>query len=251
MAGSVKPANVSVYTKLTSVVATSGVQFGFGQSKVSSNCSEVVPIAVCAGTISLPFFVEVITDVVSVVSDSVNGSTRCPPGFVHVPVNVEVTAKFTVAFVFPTPSSAVPVQVTVSPLRVHTGAASPCAKCAPCGALSRLTVVTASAGTAAKAVTSSESTAIMPIFLISVFLLLLIGFYSPLNIDAITASRKVVECLFAGAGCACEAVCIAYIKRPAPCSFRFLRKLIWPYHHLLLLVRSLPIANQPRDLRFS
>jgi hypothetical protein len=38
----------------------------------------------------------------------------------------------------------------------------------------------ASAGTAAKAVTSSESTAIMPIFLIRVFLLYLVGLYPSL-----------------------------------------------------------------------
>ena len=127
MAGSVKPANVSEYTKLTSVVATSGVQFGFGHSKVAKNSSALGPVAVCAGTISLPFFVEVTTVEVLVVSDSVNGSTRCPPGFVHVPVNVEVTAKVTVAFVFPTPTISVPVQVTVVPVRVQTGSPNPVA----------------------------------------------------------------------------------------------------------------------------
>src|SRR5215217_6323234 len=121
MAGSVKPANVSVYSKLRTVLVTNGVQFGFGHSKFAKNSSELVPVASCAGTINLPFFVEVSCVEVVVVSDSVNGSTRCPPGFVHVPVNVEVTAKFTVAFVFPTPAISVPVQVTVSPLTVHTG----------------------------------------------------------------------------------------------------------------------------------
>src|SRR5215204_6895011 len=181
MAGSVKPANVSEYTKLTSVVATSGVQFGFGHSKVAKNSSALGPVAVCAGTISLPFFVEVTTVEVLVVSDSVNGSTRCPPGFVHVPVNVEVTAKVTVAFVFPTPAISVPVQLTVVPVRVQVGSPNPCAKCAPCGALAKF--VTASAGTAAKAVTSSDSTAMMPIFLIRVFLLLLLGLYSPLKVS--------------------------------------------------------------------
>ena len=118
-----KPSNVSVYWKLMTVLVTSGVQFGFGHEKVAKNSSELVPVADCAGTISLPFFVEVSSDVVVVVSDSVNGSTRCPPGFVHVPVNVEVTAKFTVAFVFPTPAISVPVQVTVVPVRVQVGAA--------------------------------------------------------------------------------------------------------------------------------
>src|SRR5215203_5177863 len=105
------------------VPVTAGVQFGFGHLKLAKNSAELTAVAVCAGTISWPFLVDVTTDVVVVVSCLVNGSTRCPPGFVHVPVNVEVTVKFTVAFVLPTPSISVPVQETVSPLRVHTGAA--------------------------------------------------------------------------------------------------------------------------------
>src|SRR5215208_7454564 len=109
------------------VPVTVASQFSFGHVKSAKNASELTPVAVCSGTISWPFLVDVTTDVVVVVSCSVNGSTRCPPGFVHVPVNVEVTAKFTVAFVFPTPSISVPVQVTVSPLRVQVGAADPCA----------------------------------------------------------------------------------------------------------------------------
>src|SRR5215207_6247070 len=76
------------------VPVTSGVQFGFGHSKVSKNSCELVAVAVCAGTTSLPFLVEVMTDVVVLVSVSVNGSTRCPPGFVHVPVNLAVTTTF-------------------------------------------------------------------------------------------------------------------------------------------------------------
>src|SRR5215213_8320848 len=218
MAGCSKPANVSVYTKLMAVPLTVGVQFGFGHSKLAKNSSELTAVAVCAGTISLPFLVEVTTDEVVVVSCSVNGSTRCPPGFVHVPVNVEVTAKFTVAFVLPTPWILVPVQETVSPLRVHTGAASPCAKCAPDGALAKLTVVTASAGTAAKAVTSSDSTAIMPNFLIKVFLLFLgrhllfskeRGVFTPLP----QGSRMPI---CGGWAYLCSSVNRPY-KRPAPC----------------------------------
>src|SRR5215212_11751948 len=211
MAGSVKPANVSVYTKLMAVPLTVGVQFGFGHSKLAKNSAELTPVAVCPGTISWPFLVEVTTDVVVVVSCSVNGSTRCPPGFVHVPVNVEVTAKFTVAFVLPTPWISVSVQEAVSPLRVHTGAASPCAKCAPDGAFAKLTVVTASAGTAAKAVTSSDSTAMMPNFLnIKVFLLYLVGLYCSLRTGAcLRHCLRAVECLFAGAGCSCVALSLA------------------------------------------
>jgi hypothetical protein len=54
IAGSVKPANVRVYTKLTSLLVTFAVQFGFGHSKVAKNSCELVPVALCAGTISLP-----------------------------------------------------------------------------------------------------------------------------------------------------------------------------------------------------
>jgi len=175
MAGSVKPANVSEYTKVTSLVVTSAVQFGFGHSKVAKKSASLGAVALCAGMISLPFFVEVTTVEVVLVADSVNGSTRFPPRFVHVPVNVEVTAKVTVAFVLPTPAISVPVQLTVESVRVQVGSPNPVAKCAPCGAL--LKSVTASAGTAARAVTSSESTAMMPNFLIKVFLLYLVGLY--------------------------------------------------------------------------
>src|SRR5215216_4938677 len=125
------------------VPVTAGVQLGFGHSKLAKNCSELTPVAVCAGTISWPFLVDVTTVDVVVVSCSVNGSTRCPPRFVHVPVNVEVTAKFTVAFVLPTPPIVVPVQLTVESVRVQVGSPNPVAKCAPCGAL--LKSVTASA----------------------------------------------------------------------------------------------------------
>jgi hypothetical protein len=60
-----------------------------------------------------------------------------------VPVKVDVTARVTVAFVFPTPAICVPVQVTVSPLRVQTGWPKPCAKWAPWGALLKLTTACA------------------------------------------------------------------------------------------------------------
>ncbi|KAH6981455.1 hypothetical protein EDB80DRAFT_692150 [Ilyonectria destructans] len=73
MAGSVKPAKVSVYSsKLNTLLVTSAIQFGFGQVKVARNSTLLV---VCAGTTSRPFFVEVRSDEVVVVSDSENGST--------------------------------------------------------------------------------------------------------------------------------------------------------------------------------
>jgi hypothetical protein len=68
MAGSVKPANVSVYSKLRTLLVTSGVQFGFGHVKVARKSSVLVPVVVCAGTTSLPFFVEVSSDEVVVVT---------------------------------------------------------------------------------------------------------------------------------------------------------------------------------------
>jgi hypothetical protein len=109
------------------VPVTVAVQPGFGHVKLAKNSAELTPVAVCAGTISWPFLVEVTTLDVVVVSCSVNGVTRCPPGFVQVPVNVDVTDSVTVAFVFPTPPIVVPVQETVSPVRVQTGSAEPVA----------------------------------------------------------------------------------------------------------------------------
>src|SRR5215213_7259302 len=108
-----------------------------------------------------------------------------------------------------------------------------CVKCSPC----------ASAGTAAKAVTSSDSTAIMPNFLnIKVFLLYLVGLYCSLRTGAcLRHCLRAVECLFAGAGRSC--VC-PYVGKQAsgPLSFRFLRKLPWPHHLLSLL--ALPFPKQ-------
>jgi hypothetical protein len=165
--------------KLTAVPVTFACQRGFGHEKVAKNASEVVPVALISGISSLPFLVGKSGVEVVVVSDSVNGSIGSLgflPGLLHVPVNVEVTAKVWVAFVFPTPWTAVGVQVTVvGPVKVHTGSPAPLAKCAPCGAFAKST--RASAGTAARAVTSSDSTAMMPIFLIKVFLLYLVGLY--------------------------------------------------------------------------
>jgi hypothetical protein len=145
-------------------------QRGFGHSKVAKNSSEVVAVALVAGMSNLPFLEGVSVCGTDVVSDSVNGSIGLfgflsPAGLAHVPVNVEVTVKSWVAFVFPTPWTALAVQLTVvGPVKVHTGSAAPLAKCAPCGAFAKF--VTASAGTAAKATAISDSTAIMPIFLI-------------------------------------------------------------------------------------
>jgi hypothetical protein len=55
IAGAVSPANVSVYRKLTSVLATVASHCGFGHSKVAKNSSELVAVALIAGTTSVPF----------------------------------------------------------------------------------------------------------------------------------------------------------------------------------------------------
>jgi hypothetical protein len=145
IAGSVKPAKVSVYSKLRTLLVTSGVQFALGQVKVARNSAVLVPVVVWAGTTSLPFLVEVSSLEVEVVTASEKGSTTLlfTPGLWHTPLIVEVTASSTVAFVLPTPSIAVPVQVTVVPLTVQIGSAEPLAKCAPEGALSKLTTACA------------------------------------------------------------------------------------------------------------
>jgi len=75
MAGSVKPAKVSVYLKLNTLLVTSGVQFGFGQVKVCRNTAVLAPVVVCAGTMIRPFFVEGSSEEVVDVIDFENGST--------------------------------------------------------------------------------------------------------------------------------------------------------------------------------
>jgi hypothetical protein len=111
------------------LLVTSGVQLGLGHVKVARKSPVLVPVVVCAGTISLPFLVEVSWLDVSVVTDLENGSTTLlfTPGLWHTPLIVLVTANVTVALVFPTPSIAVPVHVTVVPLTVQTGSAEPLA----------------------------------------------------------------------------------------------------------------------------
>jgi hypothetical protein len=57
MNGPEKPANVSVYVKLESVIPPGivGVQFGFGQVCCARNCCSVGAVAESEGTVSLPF----------------------------------------------------------------------------------------------------------------------------------------------------------------------------------------------------
>ena len=78
-----------------------GVQFGFGQVKLARNSALLVPVAVCWGTMSLPFFDGVNRAEVVVVSNSEKGSTILlfTPGLWHTPLKVVVTASVTVAFV--------------------------------------------------------------------------------------------------------------------------------------------------------
>jgi hypothetical protein len=127
MAGSVNPAKVSEYVKLSTLLVTSGVQFGFGHVNVARNSSVLVPVVLCAGTSSLPFFVDVIVEDVDSVMDRENGSTilLLTPGLWQTPLIVFVTDSTTVAFVLPTPSMAVAVHVTVVPVIVQTGSADP------------------------------------------------------------------------------------------------------------------------------
>jgi len=82
MAGSAKGTKVSVYSKVNTLLVTSGVQFGFGHLKVDTNSAVLVPVVVCAGTRIRPFFVEVSSEEVSSVIDFENGSTtlRFTPG---------------------------------------------------------------------------------------------------------------------------------------------------------------------------
>ena len=130
MAGSVNPAKVSVHSKLSTLLVTSGSQFSFGHVKSARKSSVLTPVVVCAGTRSRPFRVEVSSDDVDSVTDSENGSTTLllTPGLWQTPLMVLVTDSSTVAFVFPTPSILVSVHVTVVPVTVQTGSAAPLAK---------------------------------------------------------------------------------------------------------------------------
>src|SRR5829696_1468453 len=122
---------------------TSAVQFALGHVKLASKSSRLGTVAVSAPTSSLPFLEGVSGTEVEAVSDSLNGSTSFlfTPGLWHTPLNVAVTARLSIALVFPTPWIAVEVQMTVPPLRVQIGALSPFAKCAPDGAAEKLTSV--------------------------------------------------------------------------------------------------------------
>ena len=81
MLGDEKPANVSVYVKLSSTSVPSrieGVQFGFGHT-----CGAPNALADCAGTRNCPFLVEATVAVLLSEKVEVWDSTRLPPWLVQ------------------------------------------------------------------------------------------------------------------------------------------------------------------------
>src|SRR5215208_1682051 len=215
--------------KATSVISAS--QLLFGQPPCLPVGSAGAPVVTL--NVTLPFLIEpagMLCVPVRVTDPGFCPGASLPPGLVQVTVGVPVAVRVTVRSSFPSPASA-PVEDSVRPLSVKVG--SPPLKW----------TFAALATAAVTATSSSDSTAIMPIFLnIEVFLLYLVGIYCSLRTGAcLRHCLRAVECLFAGAGRSC--VC-PYIAKQAsgPLSFRFLRKLPWPHHLLSLL--ALPFPKQ-------
>jgi hypothetical protein len=190
-----------------------GVMFALGQV----NPARVIGV-VDTVKVPLPFLVVgkfACPLVVPVDLTSPDGSLF-PGGVTQPLVIVTVEVRVAVPPVLPAPATspdADKVDVLVVVLRVAVAVGVP-TKCKP---PSRVVdeagveaVVAANAGTAARASAISDSTAIMPIFLIKVFLLYLVGLYcSPRTGAHLHHRLRAVECLFAGAGRSCVALSLA------------------------------------------
>src|SRR5215218_10167423 len=137
----------------------------------------------------------------------------------------------------PVPSPAMaPAHSTAGPASVATSVQT-------IGLLGTSCGLAASAGTAARAATMRDNTAIIPNFLnIWVFLLCLVGLYCSLRARMHLLHRlRAVECLFAGAGRSCKGV-HSQNKRPA------LANLVSPQQTLQHHLHSLrPRSNDKTD----
>jgi hypothetical protein len=202
---------VTVSVMLVYVTLTrTGVMFALGQVNpavvigVVETVKDPLPFLV-VGKLTVPLVV--VVDLTSPDGSLFSGGVKQPR------VTVAVAERLAVPPVLPAPATS-PVAVKVDWLfkrvAVTVGAV---VKCRPpvrvVFVAVAVAVVAASAGTAARAITSSDSTAIMPIFLIMVFLLYLVGLYCSLRTGACLRHRlRAVECLFAGAGRTCVALSI-------------------------------------------
>jgi hypothetical protein len=163
-----KPANVSVYVKLESVMvppASDLVQLPFGQVAAASNCAAVGTGAeLSAGTLSLPFFGERLPVVVGAVCTVDLTGTRLPPLLVQSTVAEYVVANDPVAFAPPTPASSNVLQLTDKVLESTEQPIAPDWRCVPVGAFAGLMFVeiAAKATEADKAKTNIESAVMVP-----------------------------------------------------------------------------------------
>jgi hypothetical protein len=140
-----KPANVSVYVKLSSVIVppcSALVQLPFGHVASASNCAAVGTGAELSdGTVSLPFSGERLpVDVGTVCTVDLTG-TVLPPLLVHVTVAEYVVANDPVAFALPTPASWYELHVTNIVVASTEHVAVPTWKWVPVGAFAGLIVV--------------------------------------------------------------------------------------------------------------
>jgi hypothetical protein len=166
MYGPLKPANVSVYVKLESVMlppASDLVQLPFGQVAAASNCAAVGTGAeLSAGTLSLPFFGERLPVVVGEVCTVDLTGTRLPPLLVQSTVAEYVVANDPVAFAPPTPASSNVLHVTNKVLESTVQPIVPDWRCVPVGAFAGLMFVEIAAkATEAETAISNVNKAVM------------------------------------------------------------------------------------------
>jgi hypothetical protein len=148
----VKPANVSVYVKLESVIdpfSNSLVQLPFGQVACASNCAAVgTGEDVSDGTESLPFLGERLPVVTGAVWTLDLTGTICPPWLRHCTVAEYVVFSAPVAFALPTPASSNVLHVTNCVVGSTEQPIVPVWRCVPVGAFAGLIFVTIAADAA-------------------------------------------------------------------------------------------------------
>jgi hypothetical protein len=141
----VKPANVSVYVKLVSVIVppcSALVQLPFGQVAAASNCPAVgTGPEFSDGTVSLPFLGERLPVVVGAIWTLDLTGTSMPPWLVHVTVAEYVVFNDPIASELPTPASWYELHVTNCVVGSTEHVAVPTWKWVPVGAFAGLIVV--------------------------------------------------------------------------------------------------------------
>lgn len=161
-----KPANVSEYVKLESVMvppSTDLVQLPFGQVAAASKSAAVgTGPEVSCGTIRLPFLGERLPVLVGELCEVDLTGTSLPPLLVQSTVAEYVAANDPVAFELPTPFSWNELHVTNRVEELTVQPIVPDWRCVPVGALAGLIVVAARATEADTAKTNIESAVMIP-----------------------------------------------------------------------------------------